>query len=241
MRTTLGTLIVVVAAALAAQADVQVFFTAASQGSPWEGAGPANVFAPTAGNGTDYRLDGYRPNYANFPSGFFGCPIMPANDFAYIWVKFNTDTQQGPVDNAKLDGLHLVLKNYDGTLATPLDIAYYLAVNDDPPNVRWDGPYTPPNFPDFKRNPQSLVAIAANGIVNRAVDVPVNLYSGNLRVALLGAVKLAPGLYHYELGSLGLHFNTGPASPPVELGSVEVTPEPAAGFLLLLALGLRRR
>ncbi|MEW6251830.1 MAG: hypothetical protein AB1716_14385 [Planctomycetota bacterium] len=222
--------------AAVASADVQIFFTAASAGAPWAGAGPANVWAPTAGRGLDYTADGNVPDYGNFPDAFSANTVISAHDFAYVWVQFTAE-HGVPVQGAKLQVLHLKLSGGP----EPLDVVYYLQ-NDGPGrNLRWDGQATPPNFPEFKRNPQLLLAVTATGILNVNRDVPPNLYHGAARTALLGAVKAAPGVYQYELGSQGMGILPGGPFVPMQFGILTV-PEPAAlGIFALAGVLLRYR
>ncbi len=219
-------------------ANVQIFFTPASEFNPWMSPGPANAFMPTAGNKTDWSGDGYVPNYAAFPTQFRAETEVSMHDVVYIWIKFNTDTQLGPVDGAKFEGLHL------RCLAQPDDIVWYIM--DDTNGVqgakRWDGYYTPPNFPEFKRLDQVLMAVTGTGIRNTSTNQPIGLYNGATRVGLLGAIQVNTGEYPFELGSLGIWFNSAPHSPPVQFGHLFETPEPA-GVLLIALVGvvIRRR
>ncbi|MEW6252430.1 MAG: hypothetical protein AB1716_17465 [Planctomycetota bacterium] len=222
-----------------ASADVQIFFTPASAGSPWAAAGPANVFAPSANNSLDYTSDGYVPNFANFPAAMGNAMIdldANPNDFAYVWIKFTT-TNGLPVVGAKLQGLDVDLLG-----GTPADIAYY--VQDDQFGtglLRWNGDSGGPTWPNFKKDPQTLVSVTSAGIRVLGADNASNLYQGSTRTALLGAVKVGVGTYTYELGPLGINFHTG-GTPVVEFGTLTVIPEPAAVVLLGLAgLLIRRR
>ncbi len=231
--------VAVLATAVVATADVQIFVT--PDVNPWVAPGPANVFMPTAGNGTDWSVDGYQANFANFPTAFQSSTSVLVGQKAYIWVKFNTDTQNGPVQGAKLQGLDLNLAN----AGAGSRVAWY--VMDDKNGAqgikRWDGAYTPPNYPEFTNFHQVLVAITAGGIKNTAFDQQIGLYKGASRIALLGVASFqTPGQYTFGLGSQGINFDTGPSAPPVQFGTLTVgIPEPAAFGLLAVAAGLLRR
>ncbi|MEW6251828.1 MAG: hypothetical protein AB1716_14375 [Planctomycetota bacterium] len=247
--------ILVVLLAATASADVQIFFTDDST-SPWGttgGAPPANVLAPSAGNRRDYGIfqggewlpgDGYRPNFATWPTAMSN--VISGGEYAYIWIKFTADHNL-PVEGAKLQGLDLILKR--GTQTVPMtggnEIAYYLQDNrlSEPPfnNMRWDGD-PGAAYVNFKRNPQTLVAVTATGITNSSADAPYNLYHGATRTALLGAVHLPRNaVYTFELGPLGISFNTG-GTPAVQFGWLTFYPEPAGVALFgLLGVFFRRR
>lgn len=49
--------VLILLSAVVAAADVQIFFTAASAGSPWIGSGPIDPFSPSGNRGMDYTLD----------------------------------------------------------------------------------------------------------------------------------------------------------------------------------------
>ncbi len=226
--------------AAVASANVEIFFTNAAS-NPWLAPGPANIFMPTAGNGTDWSSDGYKANFANFPSAYQALTTVNSGDTAYMWIKFNTDTQVGPINNSRLQGLDVILSQ------APTDVAWY--VEDDTYGQqgfrRFDGAYTPPNFPEFKKQHQVLVAVNGTGIKNNAFNQEIGLYNGTSRVALLGAIKFdtaTPIDVTMTLGTLGINFNSAPTAPPVTFGTLHVTPEPAAAVLLALAgLLIRRR
>ncbi|MEW6251829.1 MAG: hypothetical protein AB1716_14380 [Planctomycetota bacterium] len=227
--------VLILLSAVVAAADVQIFFTAASAGSPWIGSGPIDPFLPSGNRGMDYTLDGYVPNYANFPQAFQPTTVIdPYNDFAYVWIKFTPDNGRPPL-GAKLQGLDIDLT------PDPLDVAYYVCDDTFATGTkRWDGDSGGPGWPNFKRDPQTLVAVTSSGIRNLASDLPVNLYQGSTRTALLGAVKVGFGVYRYSLGPLGINFHTG-GVPDVQFG-VLVAPEPAAlALFAFVGLRIRRR
>ena len=241
MRMTL-TLAMVALAPAVVNADVELFFTP-STFSAW-GTDPNGVYAPgppadelawTAGHDTDVSLDGYYPNLANFPPAFRPCATVGVGEMAYIWLKFSGTL---PVNNAKLQGFDLVLKNNLGNTIQIVmgshTLAYYMQDDTDSTlgiwgKKRWDG--VPPGGTSI--NPHVLVAVTAEGIRNQAAAVPENLYRGGndqqlpgTRMALLGAIRLTvPGTYHYELGPLGINFNMG-GTPVVQFGVLNVVTPP---------------
>lgn len=226
-------LAVVLTFAASASASVQVFFTNAGT-NPWLGAGPTGgPFDPTGDRQDDYGLDGYVPDFSQFPTSFVPSATGGLGDTVYMWVRFNHEP------NWRLRGLDLVLGG------VPAEAAYYVCDNTGDPaigNKRWEGTYTPPNDPEFKGNPrQVLVAVTTPGIRNTPGDLPWNLYKGGIaHTALLGAVRYdQPGVYMPDLGPLGILFGE---LAWVEFGSLTVTPEPAAWVLIVLAgLVVRRR
>ncbi len=230
------------AAATWAVANVQIFFTGAAP-NPWAGTGPASIFAPTAGNHLDFSQDGYTPNYANFPTAYNPTQTVDPGQTAYMWIKFNVDTQVGPVLFAKMQGLDLNMAAHGGAGS---DIAWYLQDDTGAGNPkRWDGDVTP-GAPEFKKWHQVLVAVTGNGIKIKNANDDFGMFHGTTGgpyVALLGAVKIdTGGDFTFALGTLGINFNTGPSAPPVQFGTLHVTPEPAAAVLLALAgLLIRRR
>ncbi len=166
---------------------------------------------------------------------------VAVGETACIWLKFNTDTQLGPIENARLQGLHLNMAAHGGSGSA---IAWYM--EDDTNGVlgrrRWDSYGPPPWWPEYTKFNQVLVAVNGMGIRNQATDDYIMLYAGSSRVALLGAVKLdTPATYTFALGTLGINFNSAPTAPPVEFGTLTVVPEPAVAALAALGALLRRR
>ena len=232
MSKALGVISLLILAAPAG-ATIQFFFTNAGT-YPWLGAGPTGgPFDPTGDRQDDYGLDGYMPDYDNFPSGFVASATAAIGDTVYMWVRF----KQEP-NFMKILGIDLVQNG------VPADVAYYLCENmSSGANKRWDGAYTPPNDPEFKQKPrQVLVALLAYGLQNQVNDVPSFLYKGGTaRTALLGAIQYdQPGVHTPMLGPNGISTKGQP--PDAEFGSLTVTPEPAA-VLLVMATGVlvRRR
>jgi hypothetical protein len=236
------------ALAVSAGADVQFFFTYDVQ--PWAGAGPANIFAPTAGNQSDYTLGGYRPDFTHFPTAMVDNLTVQPGQTAYIWIKA-TPEHQVPTPGAKLQGMHWELQNEANEPFTPGlqgEVTYYILDDGTGGTKRWDGAYTPPGYEEFRRNPQWLVAVTANGIRNLGADRPENLWQGSTRTALLGAIRIfAPGVYHWyfipDLYSTGFHWGGYPWDPPTptQLGTLTVVPEPAAGLLVAAVVAVYRR
>lgn len=153
-----------------------------------------------------------------------------------------------------MDGIHLGIQRAGEWLPQSPDyeFAWYVCENLEVPEMgtkRWDGPITPPLDPEFKTNPQVLVAVTAYGIRNAADPLPWNLYSGDqlpgVRTALLGAVRFAVGAYRVDLafGPLGFHYCGGilPLNGS-EVDGAWVVPEPGSALLLVLVgLAARRR
>jgi hypothetical protein len=235
---------------------VQIFFTNAN---PFV-TGPANVFAPSAGNTTDSlgvdvdgnatTGDGYGGNTNAFPAAFAANTTVAPGETAYIWARFTQDTQV-PY-GYKCQGMDLVISG------APTDIAYYVFDNTLIDNgtaavKRWDGD-PGPGYANFKSKPeQVLVAVQTYGIPFGTS----NLAQGYKRsgttgayvgTALLGAVKFdAAGVYSYSLGTKGISMALTTGEPIITTqlagaGTLTVTPEPASLVLLGLAgLLIRRR
>jgi len=193
------------AMAVFATADVQIFFTTATP-SPWTSAAvppnfnfgpPANVFLPSAGHGTDYGVwfddqgeppitywnqgDGYVPAVGNFPIAFNANTDVNPGDTAYIWIKFNIDNVNGPQMGAKLQGLDLIFQDTAANPVTPDDIGYYMFDGSNagataPYNLfRWDGD-PGAGYSNFKKAHQVLVAVTSNGIRAANGSVAANGY-----------------------------------------------------------------
>ena len=239
--------------AITASATVRVFATSSSD--PY-GCNSANAFQPTfsvvypnAGtyNAYDYSDVNGVPNNlwapatfppANTPSGTLSNPIaINPGAYAYIWLQF-----QGEAPGRMVAGLTVQIDEVGGPApAPPANIAWYLMNNLQglPAFCRWDGTATPPVYPEWRNNPQTMVAVTSSGISNLATDVPWNLYEGASGIALLGAVLYpsAGSTYYVNITNISLRGQSDVAG-----GYFQFVPEP--GGLLLMGLAgllLRRR
>ncbi len=230
------TAVCLLALASSAPATVRLFVTPASAG--YGLTIPSNAFQPTYSviypNGTtDNALDftsgafvctSFPPQLA--PSGTCANPIVVApGDFAYIWFQY----QNEPV-GARINGIQITVQPCGPWGA--LSVCYYLQNNlDGPPpvdHVRWDVYPTPPDYPELRMNPQTLIAMFDGGITNLALDpqpaVNWNMYDvqaawGGLAtgVALLGAVQAEPGKT-YAIDITNISFSN-PPNPMVAGGA----------------------
>jgi hypothetical protein len=137
-------------------------------------------------------------------------------------------------------------------------VAYYAQNNkqDAAPlnQKRWDGVITP-GAPEFKNNPQTLVAVTAAGIakINADAAVPQNWNMSKWQagtasqprtsVTLLGAVKVPTvGVYSIQMTQANFASDAENPVPIGPAGFFGVIPEPTSMLLLGLAgLLIRRR
>lgn len=242
------TLLAVLAVVSCASATVRVFVTTSS--GPYGMENDANHMIPTVStvyangvsiNGYDYQ-DYYgnpgplRPGAfppANAPSGDLANPVQILDgDFAYIWLQFQNEPK-----GAKINGLQISITG------GPVSTTYYLCNNlqNNIAAKRWDGTATPPGYPEWHNNPQTMVAITAAGLTNTATTAPWNLYDGTTRIALLGAVE-APwdgAVLHIDITNISY---AAPPNPAVAGGVFSFVPEPTSLLLMGLAgLLIRRR
>jgi hypothetical protein len=183
------------------------------------------------------------------------------SDFGYMWFAFQNER-----DGVKIKGLGITI--YDvtagGVVATvnQLGPTYYYQNNRNQSSnavYRWDGAVTQPGQPEFHNNPQVLVGVTSNGILNGRGGQEWNMQDyqaksgspavgGTTSVALLGAldpnVAFRKG-HVFEIaitpGDNGIEYDSGLAGTRVS-GFFKFVPEPASLLLMGLAgLVLRRR
>jgi hypothetical protein len=257
MKSILG-IAILLAVTATAGATVRVFVTTSSDGYGLNES--QNAFRPTFDQGLfDYGHDFYNSylgpgstgnpatchgfSVSNFPpetapSGTLAEPveILP-NDWAYIWFQFQDEPK-----TAKINGLVVDITGPAGFSTT-----YYLQddTNGEPPRQRWDGTATAPGYPEWHNNPQTVVAITANGLVNGSDD-PQMMFDNQsgttyrTGVALLGAINnIGAGTYNINITDIAY---ATPPNPTVAGGVFHMVPEPASALLLgLVSLLIRRR
>jgi hypothetical protein len=210
-------------------ADLDIFFTPASAG--YGLTDPTFDFKPTEGTQRDFDFYGLRGG--NAPPVPTTTPLGMIDETCYLWVHFDG------LFGWKIVGIHL---NVTG--AAIGDNAYYIM--DDQKtwfDKRWDNAYTA-GAPEFKMNPQVLIAVTAYGIQNKGASEP--LWDPVKRTALLGAFKFPKSEVGKtaiaELGSLGIAcYPSGPPPPRVRFTGIQIIPEPACLLLFGLVTVLIRR
>jgi hypothetical protein len=260
-------------ASMATLADVRVFVTSSASGYGLDLLGPQGDGTGIDPEHEDWPIDPFRPTYSTVlitgediyahdyeyayyraaayppidaPSGTPDNPILidaSAGQWAYVWFQFRNE----PV-LSKVNGL-VVQANPAGQPEEPtpaLTYTYYLQNNmDEYGEKRWDGPATPPDYPEWRENPQGLVY--GYGIKN-IWDDPPNMFdnqaiNGSFRtgVALLGAVtgSAADTLYEYRITAVTYANGTNPVMG--EHAFFKVIPEPQSVSLFAVAVLLRRK
>jgi hypothetical protein len=250
------TILALLAMAATASATVRVFVTKSCDGYGLEN--NANAFTPTIStvyangmnvNGEDYenyygpgplRPGTYPP--AGSPSGTVADPVVidPPGQFAYIWLQCQSEPT-----GAKINGLQITIREAGSTTpSSQVTTTYYLCNNMN--NVigakRWDGTATPPGYPEWHNNPQTMAAnTGPYGIQNKAADLPWNLWKGGTRrIALLGSVQAPFDGTTYEILITDISYAT-PPNPAVAGGAFRFMPEPTSLLLAGLAGLLTRR
>lgn len=250
------TVLALLALVATASATVRVFVTKSCDGYGLED--NANAFTPTVStvyangvneNTFDYedydgvpgplRPGAYPP--IDSPAGTCDAPvdITPPGQFAYIWLQFQSEPA-----GAKINGLAITIRECGSTdPSTKVSTTYYLCNNVNlTGNKRWDGAATPPGYPEFHNNPQTMVAITAYGIKNLNPVLAEQLWSGGTkRMALLGSIQAPFDNTTYEILITNISY-ASPPNPSVAGGAFRFTPEPASLLLMGLAgLLIRRR
>jgi hypothetical protein len=246
------TLLTVLALVGTASATVRVFVTTSSDAGNYGLENDANHMVPTVStviaagdstNGIDYadyygvpgplRPAAYPP--ANAPSGDLVTPVPIADgDFAYIWLQFQNEPK-----GSKINGLTVEITG------GPVSTTYYLCNNlQSYPAIavkRWDGTATPPGYPEWHNNPQTMVGVTAYGIQNFGTSKPDQLWDGTGRIALLGAVEAAADGTVFNVAITNINYSAG-VTPTVAGGVFQFLPEPTSLLLMSLAgLLIRRR
>jgi hypothetical protein len=256
MTTKLARSVFVLSVAALARADVRLFVTTSSD--PYGLEDPANAFLATVStvyangvnvNGWDYWADHdgtipgpIRPGIfppADAPTGTAANPIeILPGDFAYVWLQYQNEPK-----GVRINGLEITVREFGTTTPAPVTTNWYLCNNTSNliANKRWDGPATPPGYPEWHGNPQTFAAITAYGLQNLATNLPWNLWNGISRTALLGAIQASADgkLYELKLPEICYFAPTGWAQ--MAGGVFQFVPEPASGLLLALAAALARR
>jgi hypothetical protein len=193
----------------------------------------ANAFIPTVStvfangvtvNGYDYWADydgtlpgplrpgGFPP--VDAPAGTADNPVqVQPGDFAYVWLQFQNEPK-----GAKINGLQINVRELGTQGPAPVTVSWYLCnnVSNVINNKRWDGTATPPDYPEWRGNPLTCVAITAAGLVNTTTNLPWNLYNGVTRTALLGAIQAPADGTIYELQSPTIWYFAPPAPQVVD-------------------------
>ncbi len=249
------TCVALLALVASASATVRVFVTGSN--NPYGLENNANAFTPTVStvyaNGVNENTYDYYDMYggagplrpgayppANSPSGTVADPVLiPSTDFAYLWLQFQSEPA-----GAKINGLAITIRKAGESVpATDVYTTYYLCNNvNTTGNKRWDGNATPPNYPEWHNNPETMIAITAYGIKNLATAKAEQLWGGGTaRIALLGAISAPANGTVYEVLITNISY-ASPPNPTVAGGAFSILPEPASLLLMGLAgLLIRRR
>ncbi len=224
------TAVCLLALASSALGTVRVFVTPASAG--YGLTIPENAFVPT------YSVtypNGVTEGCEDFTSGMHVCTsfpppeapagtcanpvVVPPDDFAYIWLQFQSEPA-----GVKINGLQIMIHECGQSPPASVEVCYYLQCNTDglPPvnHKRWDGTAMPPDYPEWRQNPQTMVAITADGLVNLASDPPPeenwNMHDFQAGgsgwatgVTLVGAVQAQTGKT-YAIDITNIMFSTPP-------------------------------
>jgi hypothetical protein len=259
-----------------AAADVRVFVTSSAAGYGLDLLGPQGDGTGTDPYHEDWPIDPSRPTYSTVtdsgddvyaydyyyayyraaayppidaPSGTLDNPILidvSAGQWGYIWLQFRGEPKGASI-RANLAGTEA------GTWmpTSALTFAYYLQNDRDNPGFglkRWEGFAFPPEYLDWRNNPQTLESGVggAYGLRNES-DNPANMFhhqSGtNPRtgVGLLAAVTGQPRDVVYEYYMNYWDYSDGTVPMQGEHAFFKFVPEPGGLTLLGIALALCRR
>jgi hypothetical protein len=250
-----ATALALLTCAATASATLRVFVTNSSAGYGLED--PANHMVPTistvdaAGNdyyGFDYayysdpgplRPGTYPP--AGAPSGTAESPVqVPPGDWVYIWLQFQNEPKAATINGLQTVILEsgVVWDPNNPVLPAGVSTTYYLCNNTwefGGPDYfkRWHEPATPPAYPEWHNNPQTMTRVDERGFYNIAGSDGWNLWDGATRIGLLGAMEAPADGRTFQILITGVTYASGP-NPTVAAGYFQFLPEPGG----LLALGL---
>jgi hypothetical protein len=259
-----------------AVADVRVFVTSSAAGygldllgPQGDGTGidpehedwPIDPFRPTYSSvdyyGDDYAYDYYYAYYrvGAYPpidatSGTVDDPILidvSAGQWAYIWFQYRNEP--------RYMGIRAIFEAREAGTETPaqgLQFTYYLQNNKgeyaDPQFKRWDNTATPPEYPEWRSNPQTLDNITAYGLPNWPYDEPWNMFHRQggtglnpTGVGLLAAITGQPGDTVYEYRMTNWDYPDGSVPAQGEHAFFKFVPEPAGLAMLVVCAALCRR
>lgn len=259
-----------------AAADVRVFVTSSASGHGLDLLGPRGDGTGTDPEYEDWPIDPFRPTYSTVdvngnsyygydyyygyyrvaafppidaPSGTIDDPILidaAAGEWAYIWFQF-----RGEPKGVNIRGTFVVTEA--GGQAPPplaLTFTYYLQNDlynpDSPKGPRWVGMPTPPEYPEWRDNPQMLLMFGGGGCgLPNAYDDPQNMFdnqaidgANRTGVGLIGAITAEPSdtVYEYSLGDFDYFPRGGPDG--IEHTFFKFVPEPGAGVVTTVTAAL---
>jgi hypothetical protein len=269
-------LVAILALVTTASADNRVFFTKATGAAGEWGLDLAeNHMVPTVAtidinnnvtNGWDYYGEdwGGGPLTIDQIGGAFAGrtgTIPPANhsgiptvdfsvgEWAYIWFQFNRDADGNYVQD--LFGDKIVGLKVEITGPGDVDTTYYVNCDKERSGSwKWNGSATPPDYPEWHNNPQTMLGLTNDSLKNVPGDVPANLYAGKndagsnpvdqYRMGLIGAAEFSVA-GTYEITITDFEYASGEDPGVLWSGKVIAIPEPASLLLLGLGVLLRRR
>jgi hypothetical protein len=254
-----------------AGADVRVFVTSSASGWGLDLLGPQGDGTGIDPEHEDWPIDPFRPTYSTVsmsgqdfyaydysyayyrvaayppidaPSGTIDDPILinaAAGEFGSVWFQF-----RGEAGSVHVNEMYTMATAAGQSQPTQdLDLAYYVQNDNWGTGLkRWDGWAEPPDYPQWRANPQQFIAVNSWGIAN-TLDDPVMMFdhqASGTGVALLGVLTAAPSDTIYEMTITGIGYDRPPYYAEIgESTFFKIVPEPGALCLLAsIALGLRR-